>query len=68
VDVLALDEALEALSAIDSPQCRVKGAAILRGLTIDKAATALGISPATVEREWVALTGSSGQGFLSLSI
>jgi RNA polymerase sigma-70 factor (ECF subfamily) len=65
VDVLALDEAL---SAIDSRQCRVVELRFFAGLTIDKAVTALGISPATVEREWVALTGSPGQGFLSLSI
>jgi len=52
VDVLALDEALEALSAIDARQCRVVELRFFAGLTIDEAATALGISPATVEREW----------------
>jgi DNA-directed RNA polymerase specialized sigma24 family protein len=52
VDVLALDEALHALSAIDSRQCRVVELRFFAGLTIDEAATALGISPATVEREW----------------
>ncbi len=52
VDVLALDEALDALSAIDSQQCRVVELRFFAGLKIDEAATALGISPATVEREW----------------
>jgi RNA polymerase sigma factor (TIGR02999 family) len=53
VDVLALDQALDALSAIDSRQCRVVELRFFAGLTIDEAATALGTSPATVEREWV---------------
>ena len=52
VDVLALDEALDALAAIDARQCRVVELRFFAGLTIDEAATALGISPATVEREW----------------
>jgi RNA polymerase sigma factor (TIGR02999 family) len=52
VDVLALDQALDALSAIDSRQCRIVELRFFAGLTIDEAATALGISPATVEREW----------------
>ena len=52
VDVLALDEALDALSAVDSRQCRVVELRFFAGLKIDEAAAALGISPATVEREW----------------
>jgi RNA polymerase sigma factor (TIGR02999 family) len=52
VDVLALEQALDALSAIDSRQCRVVELRFFAGLTIDEAATALGISSATVEREW----------------
>ena len=52
VDVLALDEALDALSAIDPRQCRVVELRFFAGLTIDEAAEALGVSPATVEREW----------------
>jgi RNA polymerase sigma factor (TIGR02999 family) len=52
VDVLALDQALDALSAIDPRQCRVVELRFFAGLTIDEAATALGISSATVEREW----------------
>jgi RNA polymerase sigma factor (TIGR02999 family) len=52
VDVLALDQALEALSAIDARQCGVVELRFFGGLDIDEAAEALGISPATVEREW----------------
>jgi RNA polymerase sigma factor (TIGR02999 family) len=52
VDVLALDQALDALSAIDGRQCRVVELRFFAGLSVDEAATALGISPATVEREW----------------
>jgi len=52
VDVLELDQALDALSAIDARQCRVVELRFFAGLTIDEAATALGISSATVEREW----------------
>ena len=52
VDVLALDEALDALSAIDSRQCRVVELRFFAGLKIDETAEALGVSPATAEREW----------------
>ena len=52
VDVLALDQALEALSSIDERQCRVVELRFFAGLNIDEAAEALGVSPATVEREW----------------
>ena len=52
VDVLALDEALEALSAIDGQQCRVVELRFFAGLTIDEAAEALGVSSTTIEREW----------------
>ena len=52
VDVLALDQALGALSVIDDRQRRVVELRFFAGLTIDEAATALGISSATVEREW----------------
>ena len=52
VDVLALDQALEALSAIDVRQGSVVELRFFAGLNIDEAAEALGVSPATVEREW----------------
>jgi len=52
VDVLALDQALDELSSFDPQQCRVVELRFFAGLNIDEAAEALGISTATVEREW----------------
>ena len=52
VDMLALDQALSALSSIDDRQCRVVELRFFAGLTIAEAAEALGVSSATVEREW----------------
>ena len=52
VDVLALNEALEALSSIDGRQCRVVELRFFAGLSIPETADALGVSTATVEREW----------------
>jgi len=52
VDVLALDEALNALSSFDIRQCRVVELRFFAGLNIPETADALGVSTATVEREW----------------
>jgi RNA polymerase sigma factor (sigma-70 family) len=52
VDVLALDEALETLSTYDVRQCRVVELRFFAGLNLEEAAEALGVSTATVEREW----------------
>ena len=52
VDVLALDEALDALSSFDARQCRVVELRFFAGLNIPEAADALGVSTATIEREW----------------
>ncbi len=52
VDVLALDQALEALSALDARQCRVVELRFFAGLDVDETADALEISPATVARDW----------------
>jgi RNA polymerase sigma factor (TIGR02999 family) len=52
VDVLALDQALDALSLFDVRQCRVVELRFFAGLDIDEAAEALDVSAATVEREW----------------
>jgi len=53
VDVLALDEALDALTALDPQQSQVVQLRFFGGLTIEETAEALDISPATVKREWV---------------
>jgi RNA polymerase sigma factor (TIGR02999 family) len=52
VDVLALDEALERLAAIDLQQAKVVELRYFAGLTIEEAAAALGVSTGTVKREW----------------
>ena len=52
VDVLALDEALTRLAAVDPQQSRVVELRFFGGLTIEETAEVLGISPATVSREW----------------
>ena len=52
VDLLALDEALTRLAAIDPQQSRVVELRYFGGLTIEETAVALRISPATVGREW----------------
>ena len=52
IDVLALDEALAELASFDAQQCHIVEMRFFAGLTIDEAAHALGISTATVEREW----------------
>jgi len=52
IDVLALDEALTELTALDPRLCRVVELKFFAGLTIDETAMALDVSPATVERDW----------------
>jgi RNA polymerase sigma factor (TIGR02999 family) len=52
VDVLALDEALEQLAAVDERLCRVVELKFFAGLNIDETAEALEVSAATVERDW----------------
>jgi RNA polymerase sigma factor (TIGR02999 family) len=52
VDVLALDEALSRLAAIDPVQARIVELRYFGGLTIDETAGAMRRSPATIKREW----------------
>jgi RNA polymerase sigma factor (TIGR02999 family) len=52
LDVLALNDALERLGAIDSQQARIVELRYFGGLTIEEAANAIGVSPATVKRDW----------------
>lgn len=52
VDLLALDEALGRLAAIDLRQSRIVELRFSGGLTIDECAEVLVISAATVTREW----------------
>jgi len=51
-DLMALDEALNSLAAIDPEQSRVVELRVFGGLTVEETAEALGVSPRTVKREW----------------
>jgi RNA polymerase sigma factor (TIGR02999 family) len=51
-DVIALDDALNSLAAFDPRQSRIVELRYFGGLTIEETAEALGVSHATVEREW----------------
>jgi RNA polymerase sigma-70 factor, ECF subfamily len=57
IDLVALDEALERLAAIDPEQARLVELRFFGGLTVEETAAALGISPATVKREWALAKG-----------
>jgi RNA polymerase sigma factor (TIGR02999 family) len=52
VDLVALDDALTRLAALDPQQARVVELRYFTGLGIAETAEALRISPATVKREW----------------
>ncbi len=52
LDVLAVDDALNALAALDARQAQVVELRFFGGLSIEEAADALALSPATVKREW----------------
>lgn len=51
-DLLALDEALERLAALDPEQARLVELRFFGGLTVDETADAMSMSPATVKRHW----------------
>lgn len=52
VDLIALDDALNTLSALDERQCRLVELRFFGGLSIDETSKVLEISPATAKREW----------------
>ena len=52
VDIVALDDALERLASVDPQQSRVVELRFFAGLSVEETAEALGISPATVKRDW----------------
>jgi RNA polymerase sigma factor (sigma-70 family) len=52
VDLIALDAALEKLAALDPQQSRLIELRFFGGLSIEETAVVMGISPATVKREW----------------
>jgi RNA polymerase sigma factor (TIGR02999 family) len=52
LDLLALDQALEELASFDPQQSRIVECKFFGGLSIEETAEVIGISPATVKREW----------------
>lgn len=52
VDLVALDEALQRLAARDERQSRIVELRYFAGLSVEETAELLGISPATVKRQW----------------
>jgi RNA polymerase sigma factor (TIGR02999 family) len=52
LDLVALDDALNALEQFDERQSRIVELRFFGGLTIEETAEALGVSPATVKVDW----------------
>lgn len=52
IDLVALDDALNALAALDLRQSQIVDLRFFAGLSIEDTSCALRISPATVTREW----------------
>lgn len=52
LDIVALDKALTRLNEIDEQQSRIVELRFFSGLTVAETAEVLGISPATVKRDW----------------
>lgn len=52
IDILALNEALDELAEMDPQQSRIVELKFFGGLSIEETAEVLGISHATVERDW----------------
>lgn len=53
INLVYLDEALDALAELDARQAKVIELRFFTGLSIGEASEALGISTATVQRDWV---------------
>jgi RNA polymerase sigma factor (TIGR02999 family) len=53
-ELIALDEALERLRALDERQVKIVECRFFGGMSVEETAEVLGISPATVKRDWTA--------------
>jgi len=56
-ELIALDDALKDLAAIDPRKCQVVELRYFGGLSVDETAAVLGVSPVTVMREWRSAKG-----------
>ena len=54
LDLIALDQALDALAALSPQQSRIVELRFFGGLSIEDTSEVLGVSPATVKRGWTA--------------
>ena len=52
IDVTALDQALQALEALDERQARIVELRFFAGLTVEESAAALDVAPITFKRDW----------------
>ena len=52
VDLIALDDALNGLAKVDQQQCKIVELRFFSGLSIEETSQVLGVSPATVKRDW----------------
>jgi len=53
IDIVALDEALERLAAIDPRKARIVELRYFGGLTVEETGSFLELSPITIKREWL---------------
>jgi RNA polymerase sigma factor (TIGR02999 family) len=51
-EVILVDETLDRLAALDPQQAKIVELRVFGGLTVEEVAEVLGISPATVKRDW----------------
>ena len=52
VDLIAMDDALDALARVDGRKAQVVEMRFFGGLSIEETAEALGVSPETIKRDW----------------
>ncbi len=52
IDLIALDDALNRLAQVDAQQSKIVELRFFGGLSVEGASQVLGISPATVKRDW----------------
>ena len=57
VDALALERRLRKLEALDPDQARIVELRFFGGLTVEETAEVVGVSPATIKREWALAKG-----------
>ena len=54
MDIIALDDALNTLAALDSRQSRIVELRFFAGLSLEETSEVMGIGTATVQRDWTA--------------